>query len=398
MNYPIESTNPVVRTLVEGSAPQPARLAAARGVLPLPQADLLEALAHLASDADASIAAAACETLASQEAAAISSVLQGENAPRAVLDHFAGHPGIAAEIHELVLRNPKTSSEAIVTLAETATNPAILDTIATNQQLLIRNPKLIEAVLANPNRSAEAERRVTETRREFFEKERGAEQIANELRAQGKEAAAEFFESAESDIDPEDAMLIAAMIEVPDADTDDSWMGLEYIEELYEETEEQRQHALNKVIGEFKGEEGDISFERVSMINRVMKMGMKDRVKLAMKGDREARNILIRDPNRVVAQAVISNPKITEQEVEKIAAMRAVPEDVLRTIANGRQWARNYAIIHNLARNPRTPIASVLPILTRLQARDLVAMSKNKNISDAVRRQSLRLSQMRKGN
>jgi len=77
--------------------------------------------------------------------------------------------------------------------------------------------------------------------------------------------------------------------------------------------------------------------------------------------------------------------------------MGSVPEDLLRTIANGRQWSRNYAIIHNLARNPRTPIASVLPILTRLQARDLVAMSKNKNVSDAVRRQSLRLSQMRKG-
>jgi len=212
--------------LVEGTAPQPARLAAARGVLPLPQADLLETLAHLASDADAAIAAAARETLSSQEAAAITPVLQGEDAPRAVLDHFAGHPGMAAEIHEIVLRNPRTSPEAIVTLAETATNPAILDTIATNQQLLIRNPKLIDAVLANPNRSPEAERRVTETRREFFEKERGAEQIANELRAQGKEAAAEFFESAESNLDFEDAMLIAAMIEVPDADTDDSWWGL----------------------------------------------------------------------------------------------------------------------------------------------------------------------------
>ncbi|MBK9163117.1 MAG: hypothetical protein IPM21_04270 [Acidobacteria bacterium] len=397
MKYPIESTNPVVRTLIEGAAPQPARLAAARGVLPLPQADLLEALAHLASDADAAIATAARETLAGQEAAAVSAVLQSENAPRAVLDHFAAHPGVAPEIHEIVFRNPKTSPEAIVSLAENSTSTAILDSIATNQQILIRHPKLIDAVLANPNRSPDAERHVAETRREFFEKERGAEQIANELRAQGKDAAAEFFESAESDLDFEDAMLIAAMIEVPDADTDDSWMGLEYIEELYEETDEQRQHALHKIIGEFKGEEGDISYERVSMINRVMMMGMKDRVKLAMKGDREARNILIRDPNRIVAQAVINNARITEQEVEKIAAMRAVPEDVLRTIANGRQWARNYAVIHNLARNPRTPIASVLPILTRLQARDLVGISKNKNVSDAVRRQALRLSQMRKG-
>jgi hypothetical protein len=133
------------------------------------------------------------------------------------------------------------------------------------------------------------------------------------------------------------------------------------------------------------------------MINRILRMGMKDRVKLAMKGDREARNILIRDPNRIVAQAVVQNARITEQEVEKIAAMRSVPEDVLRVIANNRNWARNYSIMHNLARNPRTPIGSVMTILTRLQLRDLQAMMKNRNVSDAVRKQALRLVTARQG-
>ena len=126
-------------------------------------------------------------------------------------------------------------------------------------------------------------------------------------------------------------------------------------------------------------------------------MGMKDRVKLAMKGDREARNILIRDPNRIVAQAVIQNSRITEQEVEKVSAMRSVPEDVLRQIAINRNWARNYSIVHNLARNPRTPIANVISILTRLQLRDLQAMTKNRNVSDAIRKQALRLVTARAG-
>ena len=134
----------------------------------------------------------------------------------------------------------------------------------------------------------------------------------------------------------------------------------DYIEELYEETEEQRESIVNKILGELSSEDDEISGERVSMINRIMRMGMKDRVKLAMKGDREARNILIRDSNRIVAQAVIQNSRITENEVEKIAAMRSVPEDVLRQIANNRNWARNYSIVHNLARNPRTPIANVM--------------------------------------
>ena len=116
-----------------------------------------------------------------------------------------------------------------------------------------------------------------------------------------------------------------------------------------------------------------------------------------MKGDRESRNILIRDPNRIVSQAVVQNPRITEQEIEKIASMRSVPEDVLRKIANDRQWARSYLIVHNLARNPRTPVASRMNILSRLQLRDLAALSKNKNISDAIRRQAGRLCQARTG-
>jgi hypothetical protein len=126
-------------------------------------------------------------------------------------------------------------------------------------------------------------------------------------------------------------------------------------------------------------------------------MGMKDRVRLAMKGDREARNILIRDPNRIVAQAVIQNPRITEQEIEKIAAMRTAPEEVLRQISINRNFARNYNIIHNLVRNPRTPFANAVNILARLQIHDLISISKNRNVSDAVRRQAARLAAARTG-
>ena len=124
---------------------------------------------------------------------------------------------------------------------------------------------------------------------------------------------------------------------------------------------------------------------------------MKDRVKLGAKGDREARNILIRDPNRVVSQAVINNPRITEQEVEKIASMRTVPADVLRQISSNRNWARNYSIMHKLAQNPRTPISNAMTILTRMQLKDLKALNKNRNVSDAVRRQAFRLIAAREG-
>src|SRR6185295_7718588 len=106
-------------------------------------------------------------------------------------------------------------------------------------QLLIQAPLIIEAILKNPNRSFEAERRASETKREFFEKERGVQQIASELRAQGKEAAAEFIENAEfssDDLSIEDTLAIANMIESSDDDLDDSWLALEYREEIYEES------------------------------------------------------------------------------------------------------------------------------------------------------------------
>jgi hypothetical protein len=401
----ITSTNPIVKAIVEGTAPRPARLAAARGVLPLPQTDLLEILVALTRETDEELAAGARATLKEQEKDAhLRETFSLPAVSPAVLAHFAGAETLPVEVQETILTNPNLPDAEVVKFARRTREGALLELIAFNQQRLIRVPQLIDAIIGNPYRTAEAERRAQETRREFFQKERGAQQIASELRAQGREAAAEFIEQAEfagslddSKLSVNDALLLARHIEIPNAETDDSWLSLDLIEEIYEETDEQRAAIVNKILGEFKAENDDISAERVSMINRIMRMGMKDRVKMAMKGDREARNILIRDPNRIVAQAVMQNPRITEQEVEKIASMRTVPEDVLRQVATSRQWSRIYSIIHTLARNPRTPIANVMGILVRLQLRDLMALSKNRNVSDAVRRQAFRLVSTRKG-
>lgn len=408
MSFEVNSTNPAVGAIIAGTAPRPAQLAAARGILPLSQIDLLEVLVALAVGSDAELKQSATDTLKSQDDAEIESVVKSiEIAPR-VLDYFAGQNNLSREIHEAILTNPKTPESAIIKFARNTSNGELLELISFNEQLLIKTPAIIDAVINNPYRTAEAERKASEVKREFFEKARGAQQIAGELRAQGKNAAAEFVEQAEfaanlaetsstSNLSFEDAILLAEHIEVSDADTDDSWLSLEYIEEFYEETEEQRQSIVNKILGELSAEDDEISGDRVSMINRILRMTMKDRVKLAMKGDREARNILIRDPNRIVAQAVINNARITEQEIEKIAAMRTVPEEILRQIGINRAWARNYSIMHNLARNPRTPLGNVITILSRLQLRDLQAITKNRNVSDAVRRQAMRLSQARAG-
>lgn len=409
MNFEVNSTNNVVQAIASGKAPKPAQLAASKGALPLPQLDLLEALVILARGEDKEIAANAEKTLKSQDNEQLKNVISSTEVAPQVLDYFATQETLSQEIYEVVISNPKTPDQSIVKFAQTTLNGDLLEVVSLNQQLLINTPDLIEAILNNPKRTSEANRRASEVKKEFFEKERGAKQIADELRAQGKEAAAEFIEEAEfaedlseetseGEIDIDDAMFLAKYIEVPDDEIDDAWLSLEYIEEIYEESPEEREAAAKKILGEMKADEDDeISGERISMVQKIMRMGMKDRVKFAAKGDREARNVLIRDPNKIVAQAVIKNPKISEQEVEKISTMKTVPEDVLRLVAMDKKFARNYVIIHNLAKNPRTPIGNTISILTRLQLRDLVAIQKNRNVPDAVRKQALRLSKARTG-
>ncbi|MCU1289220.1 MAG: hypothetical protein JWN60_1449 [Acidobacteria bacterium] len=397
MNSEINSANPAVKAIISGAAPRPAQVAAARGILPLPIGDLLEVLVALARADDAELAGNARATIASQDASQLLNVLKTDTIAPQVLSFFAAREKMPREIHEAILTNPKTPPEAIASFASTTQNGELLEYISLNQQLLIRTPAIIEAIVNNPHRTAEAERRASEVKREFFEKERGAQQIANELRARGQEAAAEFMENSESELSLEDALFLARHIEVPDSETDDSWLLLEHIEEFYEETGERREAVIGKILGDLRIEEDGVSNDRISMINRIMRMKMKDRVLMAMKGDREARNVLIRDPNRIVAQAVVQNPRITEQEIEKIAAMRTAPEEVLRQICVNRNFARNYTIIHNLARNPRTPFANAVSILSRLQVSDLTAISKNRNVSDAVRRQAGRLVAARTG-
>lgn len=414
MTDQIKSSNSVVISIITGNAPQPARMMAARGLLPLSQADLMEILVALQEDSDADLANAAKETLKSQEQDGLLILAQDKETAPGILGHLAKSSHLSKEIHEAVALNTTTPDEAIAQLAATTKEGNILEIVAVNQQRLVRAPEIIDAILANPAKTAEAERRAKETRIEFFEKERGAQQIAGELRARnkiaeelrtsGQEAAAEFIEVAESigmgeGLEVEDLWLIAQHIEVSDDEIlqDDSWLGFELIDEIYDESYEQRLANAERIIGETINEMGEESPERVTLIRKIMIMTVKDRVKLAMKGDREARSILVRDANRIVSSGVIKNPRITDQEVEAISAMRTVSNDVLRLIALNKTWARQYPIIHNLARNPRTPVPTSIGILPRLYTKDLKAITQNRNISEAIRRQATRLIAARGG-
>jgi hypothetical protein len=117
MNFEVNSTNPVVQAVIAGTAPPPAKFAAARGILPLPQNDLLEILVALAAGGDVELAQIARETLSAQEDSAIKTAVgSSEVAPR-VLDFFADYENLPVEIHEMILQNPKTPEQSIVKFA-----------------------------------------------------------------------------------------------------------------------------------------------------------------------------------------------------------------------------------------------------------------------------------------
>lgn len=124
---------------------------------------------------------------------------------------------------------------------------------------------------------------------------------------------------------------------------------------------------------------------REASVTRIAAMNVAQRIALAMKGSREERAILIRDNNRVVAISVLSSPRLTEMEVETIARMANVSDEVLRTIAATRTWMKNYAVCSSLTRNPKTPVGISMNLISRLNDRDMKMLSIDRNVPEVLR-------------
>ncbi len=124
---------------------------------------------------------------------------------------------------------------------------------------------------------------------------------------------------------------------------------------------------------------------RATSLHRIAAMSVAQRMALAMKGTREERALLIRDPNKIVGVAVLSSPRLSESEVECIAKMSSISDELLRLIAHTRAWVKNYGVVLALARNPKTPVAVAMNLLVRLQDRDLKLLSTDRNVAEIVR-------------
>jgi hypothetical protein len=134
-----------------------------------------------------------------------------------------------------------------------------------------------------------------------------------------------------------------------------------------------------------------------TLLQRIQKLSVSERILLALRGGKEARSILLRDPNKEVALNVLENPKITETEVEAIARLRSISEEALRKITKKREWMKNYNIIFALVTNPKTPAGIAVSLVSELKTKDLVLLEKNRNVAEGVRITAKKLLRARKG-
>jgi hypothetical protein len=125
--------------------------------------------------------------------------------------------------------------------------------------------------------------------------------------------------------------------------------------------------------------------ERRTLLQKIGRMTVAEKINAALMGNQEERTVLVHDSNKLVSRAVIQSPKLSEQEVENIATMKNVSEEVLRLVAMNRKFIRSYAVARNLINNPRTPIDAGLPLIHRLNDRDLKELSCNKNVAEVIR-------------
>ena len=130
---------------------------------------------------------------------------------------------------------------------------------------------------------------------------------------------------------------------------------------------------------------------------QIMAMTMGQRIKLALKGNRDARLILIRDPNRLIQRFVLQNPRITDDEVIMVAKNRSQDAEILRRIGAHKGWPRNYQVRLALITNPKTPIGTALHFLSTLMERDVRFLAKSKNVSATIVSQARRMLLKREG-
>lgn len=350
-------------------APGPGRTMAARGMLPLPRpAELATVLFQLAVS-DPAVASAAQATADGMPEKVLAGALTDPDIEPVVLDWLAPRARKVPALFEALVLNPRVADETIVSLAADG-NAREVDLIADNEQRMLRCPDLIAAMYANPQARMSTVDRAVELA------------VRNDVKVSGISAWEELVRvigggtggGAGGDADAAFAQALAGVGEVADASivaasTDEA---VEIAEGTPEEAVDEKKVPINK-------------------------MSIPAKIRLATLGNAFARSLLVRDPVRLVAIAAVKAPGVTDLEAAKYAGNHSLDSDIVRYIAQRRDWTRLYGIKKSLCLNPKTPIAESSKMLIHLRDNDIRMIMKSKGVPSAVVAQARKLIAQRSG-
>jgi hypothetical protein len=346
--------SPLVEQFRKGGVSKDVRLTAARGLLPLKPMDQVELLYLLTRDRDEEIRTQAETNLLQVKPDNLRGVLKDTSVNPKVLG-FYGSRLDSAELVELILQNSATEDQTIQSMVPRL--PAeLLEIVVINQTRVLRHFPLLVALEASKNLTGDQRRRLSELRHDFKIGEEDDEPVS--MPEPGEAEALVDFDSGP----PEE--------EAPAPQTIEDAIATYVDAEALSEEEQQ---------------------SKLTTIQRLVRMTVAEKMIEGLKGDREARVMLIRDRNRVVYSAVLKSPRITDSEIESFASMKSVSPEVLRVIGGRREWTKRHKVAHELVKNPLTPIEVALRLLPRLPERDLKRLMTDRNIPEAVRRQAIKL-------
>ena len=359
----IERIPPNFRKHADPKSPVPLRGMAAKGLVPLSPPDMCVCLALLSSDPDPGIVASARKTAAGLPDKILSMSLRDEGASPRMLHFFAESLAGKDQPLEYLALNNATHDATIAQIAAGTSSGRILEIISNNQLRVLRSEPVLRAVLANPASS----KALVDLTCDFCVRNGLClidlpVMVEAHVRIHGKKP---------------DAILAMEAGEPPPPPPDTA-------ETLLAEFGEALTSGAAPPMEEGK---------RMNLTQRVSKMGVSDRIKLATLGNKEARTLLLRDPNKLVQAAVIGSPRITDGEVMNLAHSKTTSDEVLRSIYQSREWTRQYTIKLALVKNPKVPVAIAMKFLSTLRESEVKDLANNKNVPSQVRINAKKMSE-----
>jgi hypothetical protein len=352
-------------------------------------------------------------------------IARDPDAEPAALGVAAREAGADEEILAALARHPHTPERALAALAAGG-SAGVLHELAARSGLVVEHPAIGEAILKNPN-AGEALRDLVQTAMEMVVPQEppppelaGVTDLAALLKVVRDPAAepqALAYAARELGGDEEGLKALARHKKTPDltlavvaligppvvlrelAMRPERIQKCPLIGKAMLENPEIDDELRANVHAVLSGADPEATKKSVPLYNLVKSMSSGQRLAFALKGNKEARAILIKDSNEVVAMQVIESPRLTIQEVQAIAQMRDVNENILRRIGSKRQYKSDKGITWSLLNNSKTPTGVAMGILntTGLSEKELDKLVKNKNISATMQRAArAKLDQKRK--